>query len=42
MGNFNELTLMDCYLMHEAVGMEFVIEDGEIQGAYIPEERIKR
>ena len=41
MGNFNELSINDIYEMHEAVGMEFVIEDGEIQGAYIPAERIR-
>jgi hypothetical protein len=36
MGSFNELTLEDMYLMHEAVGMTFIVEDGQIKCAYVP------
>jgi hypothetical protein len=41
MGNFNELAIEDICLMNLATGMEFVIEDGKVTGAYIPEERMK-
>lgn len=32
----NNVTLEDMYVMHEVAKMEFIIEDGEVKGAYIP------
>ena len=36
MQNLNELTLDDLYAMHEETGITFVVEDGQIKGAYVP------
>lgn len=38
---FNELSVADLCKLNELVGMEFVISNGEVQGAYIPAERVR-
>ena len=37
MNGFNEMSIETIIALNEATGMEFVVEDGAIVAAYIPE-----